>query len=151
MAFWERKSEEELERERARRDAEIEKATQERKNQEDMETKIRLLDRFPGSLEEYMALKKEERSLSGIEIIVPMSTGRPEKFILDPEYSNRDWNWGYGHANNITFETDKELLSKLLNEGCIGLIRYTRSYNDSSRRAWGIPVKIKVPEGPPYR
>lgn len=138
MAFWERKSEEE-----------IEKDLQERDYQKKMDMKLRSLDRFPGSLEEYAVLKREERTLLSMDIIVPMHIERPMKFIIDPCYSRSSF-------SGISLDGERDLLISLINKGCIGLIRYVLSsyqYSESSTRCtWtGIPVMVKVPETPPYR
>ncbi len=98
-------------------------------NKEDLERKINALDRFPGSLREYSALKGFDYSV--------MDTRRPEKFVRLNE---------------------KDLLSSLIEEGCVALIRYhpnsvptTISQNYDLHEIWkirskespyGIPVKI---------
>lgn len=115
------------------------KKEEERKRQNDLEEKLRSLDRFPGSLSEYIALKREEGQLDLSDVIVPMSTGRPKKYVFDPIFRCKD--------------SDKYFLLKLVKNGCVGLIRYqlledTRS-GWSYTMAYGIPVKIK--NNGPYR
>jgi len=100
------------------------------------------LDRFPGSLNEYILLKREE-GLDYAHVIVPMSTGRAEKFAYD--FSNSS-----GVTNQDFIAEENNLLLKLLNDGCIGLIRYVRSdYAPGCYLCYGIPVKIKNDN--PYR
>ncbi len=110
----------------------------ERQRQNDLEDKVRSLDRFPGSLSEYITLKLEEGQLDSSDVIVPMSTGRPKKYVVDPNRHNN---------------SDKNLLLKLVKNGCIGLIRYQLLEKTSSgwsdTMAYGIPVKIK--NNGPYR
>ncbi|MBI2125041.1 hypothetical protein HYU08_00635 [Candidatus Woesearchaeota archaeon] len=121
--------------------AEERKKELEKQSQKDLEDRIKSLDRFPGSLEEYVALKREE-GLDYSEIIVPMSTGRSKLFVYDPVFSkNCDDDW---------MDEGRKILTKLVEEGCIGLIRYQESWpNASSKVAYGIPVKIK--NKAPYR
>jgi len=98
-------------------------------NKEDLERKINALDRFPGSLEEYSELKRMD--------YVIIDTQRQEKFVR---------------------LNDRELLSELIKDGCVALIRYntnpvptTTSQNYDLHEIWktkskespyGIPVKI---------
>ena len=104
--------------------------------QQDLENRLTNLDRFPGSLSEYIALKREE-GLDYSHIVVPMSTGRPEKFVHDPKHTDDI------HIN-FTSSGERKLLIYLIANGCIGLIRYEKNYNSGLKRAYGIPVKIKT-------
>ncbi len=109
--------------------------------EEDLENRLRSLDRFPGSLSEYIALKREE-GLDYSHILVPMSTGRVDKFVYDPaNCSDCEPNW---------MEKERKLLITLTEDGCIGLIRYLSNWaRSNSVISYGIPVKIK--NNPPYR
>ena len=139
MAFWNKRIEQSPE--------EIGRQRLEEEEARILEQKLSKLDRFPGSLEEYIALKKEEGVLSGIETVVPMSTGRPEKWIADTLYTGP----GYDSKTGMNWDGERKLLSRLIQDNCIGLIRYQRSYNSGSIRSFGIPVKIKMPKDPAYR
>lgn len=111
----------------------------EKQNKKDLEDRLENLDRFPGSLNEYIALKREE-GLGHLETIVPMSTGRPEKFVYDTKKSTNYTNW---------IEDEEKLLFALIGKGCVGLIRYTRTDWNRGQLFYGIPVKIK--NNAPYR
>ena len=113
----------------------------EKEIKKDLEDRLESLDRFPGSLSEYIALKREE-GLDYGHIIVPMSTGRPEKFVHDPKHTGN-------MKGDFTSSDEKKLMFYLIANGCIGLIRYEKNYNAGVMRAYGIPVKIK--NNPPYR
>lgn len=88
------------------------------KEEEKLEIKIEWLDKFPGSLDEYNSLKKEEH--------VFMDTGNPMKFV---------------YLDFKQFDS-RELLEYLISNGCTGFIRYM----PHSSYGWGncgIPVKRK--------
>jgi len=91
-------------------------------NKEDLERKINALDRFPGSLEEYSGFKNVS--------YVIMNTKRPEKFVrLD----------------------ETELLSELIREGCVGLIRYNPNlvpYEVDLNVVLGVTGEIKLKKAP---
>src|SRR3989338_1816193 len=66
---------------------------QQEEHQQDLDDRLRNLDRFSGSLSEYVLLKREENLHAG-DTIVPMSTGRGVKFVYDPIRSTRcDQKW----------------------------------------------------------
>ena len=124
------------------------KEEENKQHKTDLEDRLNSLDRFPGSLSEYISLKREE-GLNIPDTIVIMSTGRPEKFVYDPiltEYVNN-------REPKFSYKEDRELLLELVSKGCIGLIRYQISYNSdqsyNGKRALGIPVRIK--NNGPYR
>jgi len=78
---------------------------------------IRMLDRFPGSLEEYILMKKDNGKLLEGDLILPMDTGLPDK--------------------RVNYNDSVSELYDLIQDGCIALIRF-----DSST-FYGLPVKIK--------
>jgi len=91
------------------------------KRKKQLEDGINALDRFPGSLAEYNELKRHEYEI--------MDTGTQEKYMF------------------IDQEIEWDLLKKLLDERCVGFIRYiplsgSGVYSDNSG-GYGIPVKRK--------
>ncbi|PIN70738.1 hypothetical protein COV93_00195 [Candidatus Woesearchaeota archaeon CG11_big_fil_rev_8_21_14_0_20_43_8] len=128
-----------------RSDEEEQRELEEERKIKEVYQQIEGVDRFLGSLDEYIQLKIEEGKLTGIETIVPMSTGRSEKWVFDPKYTTSlDTKMG------ITTTSEKELFLELISKGCIGLIRYQRTYNTGQPRCLGIPVKMKL-KNEPYR
>ncbi len=113
------------------------KEEEEKLRKKDLEDRLESLDRFPGSLNEYIALKREE-GLDYSETVVLMSTGRPDKFVYDMSGSD---------IENAEFENEENyLLDQLVKDGCIALIRYVRSDFDIGHICYGIPVKLKPAE-----
>jgi hypothetical protein len=101
---------------------------------EELRAKLRQLDLFPGSLDEYTSLKSEQYEI--------MDTGTPENFV----YFNPRW-----LDKNILNKLDRpegvlRPLIDLVEAGCEALIRYTmRGYGDSTSAShYGIPVRRKI-------
>ena len=111
---------------------------QEKPQKPSIEERIHNLDRFPGPLSEYNELKGEEHTI--------MDTGRPNKYVYYLRYSG-SYTWEF-------LQEEKKLLKKLVEAGCIGIIRYVPQTNEGQRDGqnnhggYGIPVKkILVLEG----
>jgi hypothetical protein len=92
----------------------------EKQNREEFMKKIENLDKFPGSLDEYIAFR-------GLEYEI-MDTGRPQKFVSD------SFSFGY---------YDDPVLKKVVVQGCEALIRYNLNRDNYGNRSFGIPVKRK--------
>lgn len=92
-----------------------------------LENRIKELKLFPGSLSEYDSKTGEEHII--------MDTGRREQFVQVV---------GKSHPNLPNLEYS--LLSRLLDEGCVGIIRYVPFQRTADLHAvggYGIPVKRK--------
>ena len=87
--------------------------------QKELERRIKELDRFCGSLSEYDFFKKQEHAI--------MDAGRPRKEVY------------VDHASEI------ELLRHLINEGCVGFVRYVPPEKTAYMGigGYGIPVRKK--------
>jgi len=102
---------------------------------EELQTKLRQLDLFPGSLAEYISLKSKDYEI--------MDTGKQQKFV----YFSSQWLKKQDFVSKIDFKllgegTDIGFLAGLIDSGCEGLIRYTER-RSISRYDCGIPVKRK--------
>jgi|SRR3989338_785732 len=118
--------------------------------------KLRNLDRFPGNISEYSSLKREQGLLLDCDIIVPMDTGSPQKFVLE---GNRLDSINY---TDLVFGSDSSksvmeyfrdngfgrLFRKILENGCIGLVHYQPI---KEIYYMGLPVKIKDKPAHPFR
>lgn len=144
LDFWKKEEEQTPQLPTAEQLEEQKKKELEKQNKKDLEDRLENLDRFPGSLSEYIALKREE-GLDYSEIVVPMSTGRRDKYVLDISHSK-------GCAEKWV-SRERKILYQLISQGGIGLIGWNRNDtwigNDFARICYGIPVKIK--KQPSYR
>lgn len=94
--------------------------------QSKLEAKIRSLNRYPGSLSEYNSLMNEEYEI--------MDTSIPRKFVFVDDQSN------------VNEQRETELLKKLIDEGCTGLIRYVPVAYTAvccNNFGYGVPVRKK--------
>lgn len=92
------------------------------KEMKELDERLKGLDRFPGSLEDYCTLKGKRFEM--------IDTGRPTKFILDYAY----------HYEEVP------IWKQLLEQGCVGLIWYNNpaihDQGDEDAR-YGVPVRRK--------